>query len=322
MLLPLILYSYSTQGISLAYNLTNNINQYNLSSGGHIAGVRPYFFLEDVVTLDYEGDFSLINFDLDNLLIANSAALAKDLLLPGVGNRTTIYTRLYSFLAPSYDLYRVADVVFGDSLRLYAGNFLFSPDARVRYKYYYSELITDYLEPRGKISIRIPLPYTYLTTEAGGGFRIYGEESTPFYTASARLLFPLSLDISLSGAFTFHQSLYPDTAFIVPLQYVDDPFFEEENIDQSYGLHLAVNKSLIKERAFIEVRTSLYRKKFYEVGGMGRRDEGIHASLQYTRFVNSKFVFHIKGSTLINSSTVNDFDYMKNDLELIFELIF
>lgn len=322
LLLPFLVYSYSVQGFSFAYNLTNNINQYNFSSGGHIAGLRPYFFLEDVVTVNYEGDFSLINFDPTNLLVANSAALAKDLLLPGVGNRTTVYARLYHFFAPSYDLYRVADVVCGDSLRLYVGNILLLPDVRIRYRYYYSDLITDYLEPRAKMGLRIPLPYAYLTTEAGGGFRIYGEESTPLYMASARLLFPLSLDLSFSSKFTFRQTMNPDSLFITPTQYVDDPFFEEENIDHTYDLDLSVNKSLIKERAFIEARANLYRKKYFEVSGMDRRDEGIYISLQYTRFVNSKFVFHTKASMLANSSTVNDFDFMKNDLELIIELIF
>jgi len=322
LLLPYFIYSYSVQGVSFAYNLTNNINQYNMSSGGQIAGLRPHFFLEDVVTVKYEGDFSLINFDPTNLLIANSAALAKNFLLPGVGNKTTIYTEFYSFFAPSYDLYRVADVVCGDSLRLYVGNYLLSTGARVRYKHYYSDLITSYLEPRLKMGVRIPLPYAFFTPEAAGGFRIYGEESTPFYTASARLFFPLALDLSFSSKFTFHQAMPPDSAFITPPQYVDDPFFEEENIDHIIDLDLSINKSLIKERAFIEGRANLFRKEYYEVAGMGRRDEGINISLQYTRFVSSQFIFHTKVSTLINSSTVNDFDFMKNDLELTFELIF
>jgi hypothetical protein len=322
LLLPFIIYSYSLQGVSLAYNLTNNINQYDMSTGGQIAGLRPYFFLEDVVTVSYEGNFSLINFDPSNLLIENSAALAKNFLLPGVGNKTTFYTEFYSFFAPSYDLYRVADVISGDSLRLYVGNYLLSTDARVRYKHYYSDVITSYLEPRVKLGLRIPLPYAFFTPEAAGGMRIYGEESTPFYSASARLFFPLALDLSFSSQFTFHQALSPDSEFITPSQYVDDPFFEDENIDHIYDLDLAINKSLIKERAFIEARANLFRKEYYEVAGMGRRDEGMNISLQYTRFANSQFVFHIKVGTLLNSSTVNDFNFMKNDLELIFELIF
>ncbi|UCF70926.1 MAG: hypothetical protein JSW49_01230 [candidate division WOR-3 bacterium] len=322
LLLPFLIYSYNVQGVSLAYNLTNNINQYNMSSGGHVAGLRPYIFLEDVVTFNYEGDFSLINLAPENLLIANSAAIGKDILLPGVGNRTALYARYYSFYAPSYDLYGVTDVALGDSLRLYAGNYLLKPDVRVRYKYYHSELVTDYLEPRAKISVRIPLPYAYFTPEVSGGFRSYGEELTPFYTTSAWLLLPLSLNLSFSTIFTFHRAVAPDSLFIVPSEYIDDPFFEEENVEETYDLEFGLNKSLIRERAFIEGRVKLFRKKYYEVSGMGRRDEGINIALQYTRFVDSKFVFHVKASTLMNASTVNDFDFMKNDLELIFELIF
>lgn len=321
LLLPIFLFSYNTQGVSLAYNLTNNINQFNLSTGGQIVGLRPYFFLEDVFNVDYEGDFSLVNFEPRNLLMANTAALSKAILLPGVGNRTTLYARLYSFHAPSYDPYGLADAVFGDSIRLYTGKFLFMPDARVRYKYFFSDSITSYLEPQVKLGLKIPLPYAFFTPSASAGLRIYGEESTPFFRTSAQLFFPLSIDFSISTTFTFGKATPPDSAFIVPATYIDDPFFEEENIEDIYDLELGINRSDIRERAFIEFRGNLFRKNFLEVNGEGRTDEGIGLSLQYTKFMSSTFVFHVTVGTLLNSSTRPEFDFMKNDLELIFELI-
>lgn len=321
LLLPILVFSYTTQGVSLAYNLTNNLNLFDLSSGGQIVGLRPYFFCEDVFNLDYEGDFSLVDFEPRNLLMANTAALSKVVLLPGVGNRTTLYSRLYSFYAPSYSLYGLADAVFGDSIRMYVGKFLLMPDARVRYKYFYSDLITSYIEPRAKVGLRIPLPYAFLTPSASAGMRIYDEESTPFFTTSAQLFFPLSVDFSLSTAFTFGQTTAPDSVFIVPALYIDDPFFEEENIEKIYDLELALNRSVIRQRTFIELKGNLFRKNFLEVNGEGRTDEGISLSLQYTKFVSSTFVFHVTMGTLLNSSTRPEFDFMKNDLELIFELI-
>ncbi|MDH4211113.1 MAG: hypothetical protein OEV79_06655 [candidate division WOR-3 bacterium] len=322
LLLPLFIYSYSIEGVSFAYNLTNNINGFDLSGGGQIASLRPYVLNEDFVTLNYNGDFSLIDFDPTNFYMANNVGLAKKLLLRGVGNKTTLYAGLYSFYAPSYSLYNLVDIIGGDSLNVYLGNFLFSPDARVRYKYFYSDLIRSYYEPRLKAAIRIPLPYTYFTPKFEGGFRIYGEEAVPFYIAEAQLYFPLTIDLSLAVWFAFNEVSYPDTEYITPIQYVDDPFFEEENINEKYELGLYATKAFIKQQAFIETRAHLFRKRFYDMEGMDREDEGVNVSLQYTKFVSSTLVFYVKASTLFNSSTVNDFDFVKNDLELIFELIF
>lgn len=322
LLLPIILHSYTTQGISFAYNLTDNINQYNMSGAGQIAGLRPYFFLEDVVNFDYEGDFSLINFDPYNLLMANSIGLSKIALLHGIGNKTIFYANLYSFHAPNYSLYRVADIVAGDSGRVYFGNHLLMWDARARYKYFLSDSAADYLEPRLETGLAMPLPYAVLTPMISAGFRAYGDEITPFYSAAVQIYFPLSLDFSMSSQFTFRQIAAPDNAYITSIRYADDPFFEEENLSTRYDLDLSAYKSLLKERAFIEARAGLFRKIFYAMDGLGRRDEGIRITLQYTKFMSREFVFHTKIGTILNSSTVNDFDFMKNDLELIFELIF
>ena len=323
-LLPYFVHSYSTQGVSLAYNLTNNVNQYHLSGSGQIVGIKPYFFLEDVVNVDYEGDFFMINFDPYNLFIGNRAALSKDFFLPGVGNRTTLYAKFYNFHAPSYDRYSTSEFTGGDSIRFYAGKVLFLPDVHVRYRLYNADLMTSYLEPRVKTHVRIPLPYAFLTSGASAGLRMYGEERTPSYAASVELLFPLSLDFSLSADFGFSRALAPDSVFIVPADYADDPFFEEENLELAYDIGLNLNRSLLKDRAFIEVRANAFRKQFFEMNGVGRTDEGVGLSLRYTRYMTRQFVFHLRAGTLLNSSNVENstFDYIKDDFEMIFELIF
>jgi len=322
LLLPLFIYSYSIEGLSFAYNLTNNVNGFDLSGGGQVASLRPYVFNETSVIFNYNGDFSMIDFNPTNFYMANNLGLAKRFLLRGVGNRTTMYAGLYSFYAPSYALYNIADIIAGDSMKMYVGNFLFSTDARIRYKYFYTNLIKSYYQPRLKAAIRIPLPYTYFTPKIEGGFRVYDDEFVPFYDAEAQIFFPLTIDLSLATWFAINMASHPDSEYITPIQYVDDPFFEEENVSEKYELGLYVTKSFVKQRAFIEARTNLFRKLFYDMEGMGREDEGIHVSLQYTKFVSSTLVFYAKVSTLFNSSTVNDFDFVKNDLELIFELIF
>jgi hypothetical protein len=322
LLLPLLIYSYSIEGVSFAYNLTNNINGFDLSGGGQIVSLRPYVMNEDEVIFNYNGDFSIIDFDPTNFYMANNIAVAKKLLLRGVGNKTTLYAGLYSFYAPSYPLYNIIDVVGGDSFNMYMGNFLFSSDGHVRYKYFYSDFIRSYYEPGLKARIRIPLPYTYLTPRFEGGLRIYGEEVIPFYVTGAQLYFPLTMDLSLATWFAFNDVSYPDSEYITPIQYVDDPFFEEENINEKYELGLHVTKSFIRQQAFIEASANLFRKRFYDMEGMSREDEGVNVSVQYTKFVSSTFVFYVKASTMFNSSTVTTFDFVKNDLQLIFELIF
>ena len=322
LLLPLFVYSYSIEGVSFAYNITNNINGFDLSGGGQVVSLRPYVLNEDVVIFNYNGDFSLIDFNPTNFYMANNIGVAKKVLLRGVGNKTTLYAGLYSFYAPSYTVYNIIDVIGGDSLNMYVGDFLFSADGRVRYKHFYSDFIKSYYEPQFKTNIRIPLPYMYFTPRFEGGFRIYGEEAIPFYAAGAQLYFPLTMDLSFATWLGLSQVSDPDTEYIAPIQYVDDPFFEEENINEKYEIGLHVTKSFMKQQAFLEVDANLFRKRFYEMEGMSREDEGAYVSLQYTKFVSSTFVFYVKASTVFNSSTVNTFDYVKNDLELIFELIF
>lgn len=322
MLLPLFVFSYSMRGVSFAYNITNNINAFSISDAGQVASLRPYLLYDDFMTFNYTGDFSVINFDPTNLFVINDVGLAKKLLLPGVGNKTIAYAEFYTFYAPSYDLYNNVDIACGDYSNFYFGNFLFSPKANVRYQHYFSDDITSYLEPRLRIDLRVPLPYAFLTPQFTAGARIYGAELTPFYTAAAKVHFPLTMDLSVSSQFTFHHVAYPENEYITPPEYVNDPFFEEENLNQTYDLDLSITKMFIKAQAFVETHLNLFRKTFYETELVGRIDEGLEVNIQYTRFVSRELAFHVRANTWINSSTVSDFDFVKGDLELIFELIF
>ena len=131
MLLPFIAYSFSPYehaGLQFGYSMTDNVNQLNIREAGQIAHINPQFIYSGVLELDYIGEFSLINFDFTNLLVVNDVKIAKKILLPGIGNNTAIYIDLYNFYTPSYEQYRITNVIAGHSLNAYLGNHLFSSE--------------------------------------------------------------------------------------------------------------------------------------------------------------------------------------------------
>lgn len=322
LLLPLFVFSYSMRSVSFASIITNNINEFNQSSAGQITSLKPYFLYDEFLTFNYSGDLSVINFNATDLFVANDVELAKNVLLPGVGNKTIAYTKFYTFYAPSYDLYNNIDIRCGDLLDFYFGNLLFSSDAYVSYKHYYSDDIMSYLEPRLKADLRVPMPYAFLTPQFASGARIYASEFIAFYTAATQLHFPLTMDFSISSRFTFHHVIQPESEYITPLQYADDHFFEKVNLNQTYDLDIFITKTFIKQQASVETHLILFHKKFYEMEGIGRTDDGLQVDLQYKKLLTSRLDFSVRASTWINSSSVDDFDFLKSDLELIFELLF
>jgi len=322
LLLPVFVFSYSMRSVSFASNITNNINEFNQSSAGQITSLKPYFLYDGFLIFIYNGDLSVINFNATDLFVTNDVQLAKNILLPGVGNKTIAYTKFYTFYTPSYDLYNNIDIECGDRLDFYFDNLLFSSDVNVSYKHYYSDDIMSYLEPRLNTHLRVPIPYAFLTPQFASGARIYGNEFVPFYTAATQLHFPLTMDFSVSSQFTFHHVMQPESEYITSPEYADDPFFEKVNLNQMYDLDIIITKTFIKQRASVETHLNLFHKNFYEIEGIGRTDGGLQVDLQYKRLLTSQLDFSVRASTWMNSSTVDDFDFVKSDLELIFELLF
>lgn len=322
LLLPLIAYSYNRAGLQVGYSVTDNIYQLDIKDAGQIMGVNPYFSSSGLLDFDYVGEISLINFDAANLLVANDIAITKNILLPGVGNKTAFYADIYGFYTPSHEQYRIAEMVLGNSLNVYFGNYLFFPETKLRYRHYFSDSISSYLEPSVQIGLRIPLPYFSLIPKLGAGFRHYLEEFVPLYTAASHLYFPLTLDFSIAFSLYFLHASYPQSDYITSLRYVDDPFFEEENINKISELSISINRILAKQRVFVEARFDILHKEFYEIENLDRSDKRLQFSLQFTKFINDNLGLHINGYSLINTSTLEDFDYIKNAVELNLELIF
>lgn len=325
LLLPLIAYSYSPQehtGLQIGYTITDNIDQLNLRDAGQIINASPFFFYSGFLQFDYAGDISLINFESDNLLVANDIKITKNVLLPGIGNKTAIYADIYSFYTPSYEQYRIIDITAGNSLHIYFGNHPFSLDMKVRHKYYVLDSLDDYLEPSLDMALGIPLPYSLFTPNLEIGFRKYLEELIPFYSTGSKLFLPLTLDFSIAMGMKYLRSSQPQSDYIIPLRYVDDPFFEEENISELFGLDISVTRTIVKKRIFAEVKIALFRKIFYEIQELERIDKGLQLSVRFTKFINDNLRLHVNGNNHINTSTIEDLDYMKNEVELNLELIF
>jgi hypothetical protein len=324
-LLPLIASSYSPKehaGLQFGYTITDNINQLNLRNAGQIINASPFFFYSSFLQFDYAGDISLINFESANLLLANDIKITKNVLLPGIGNKTAIYADIYSYYTPSYVQYRIFDITAGSSLHTYFGNYAFSLDMKVRHKNYVLDSLDDYLEPSLDIALSIPLPYSLFMPNIEMGFRKYLEEQVLFYSTGSELSFPLTLDFSIAMGMEYSRSSQPQSNYIIPLSYADDPFFEEENISELFDLDISVTRTIAKKRIFAEAKLTLFRKVFYEIEDLARIDKGLQFSLRFTKIIKDHLRVHVNGNNHINTSTIEDFDYMKNEVELNLELIF
>ncbi|MGB7056014.1 MAG: hypothetical protein WBE28_11920 [bacterium] len=324
-LLPLLASSYSPYkyaGLHVGYTITDNINQLNLRDAGQIISASPFFFYSGFLQFDYAGDVSLINFESANLLVANDIKITKIVLIPGIGNRTAIYADIYSFYIPSFEQYRIFDIIAGNSLHAYFGNYPFSLDIKVRHKHYVLDSLNDYLEPSLDMTLGIPLPYSLFTPDIEIGCRKYLEEFVPFYSTGSELFFPFTLDFSVAMGMKYLRSSQPQNDYIIPLRYVDDPFFEEENISELFDLDVSVTRTIAKKRIFAEAKLSLFHKVFYEIEDLERIDKGLQLSVRFTKFINDNLRLHVNGNTEINTSTIEDFDYMKNEVDLNLELIF
>ena len=162
----------------------------------------------------------------------------------------------------------------------------------------------------------------YFIPGFGAGFMVYEDERLPYYNFSLVLDFPLTGDftIALSGDYL----LLSDTENDSPLSdsLLLDPFFESEGITRRADLCLSVNKSFVEQRANLSLYLKFFEKDFLEVENMQRNDSGFFASLKYKKIVNKNTSFFFNFSTKINNSTIEDLNYIKNDIGGGIQLIF
>lgn len=323
LLLPLLLYSYTNKGLSFSYIATDNVYLYNIKDYGSIIDISPFFQYEGFFSFMYNGNVSLINFNNDNIFLTNNLDLQKKYYFAGVGNKNITYVNLYSFLPVTRDIYTYMEFIFGNSLNIYlADKYLFAPDVNLKYKNFSSDSISDYLEPNIKSSIRIPLPYFFFTPEIGAGMKMYDNETLLFYKILSHLDFPLTFNFSAAVSLGYLHTQHPEDVYPLDVTYADDPFFEQENLSHMSDLTLSVNSIFLKQYSQLNIDVQVFEKEFFEVDDQGRNDNGLKVSVAFTKFIERNLPLSVRFESLFNSSSLDDFDYNKNSLEVNFRLIF
>lgn len=323
LLLPFLLYSYTNKGLSFSYTATDNVYLLNIKDNGSIIDISPFFRYEGFFSFMYNGNVSLINFDNNNIFLTNNLSLQKNCYFAGVGNKNITYVSLYSFLPVSRDIYTYMELSFGNSLNIYlVDKYLFAPDINLKYKNFSSDSMSDYLEPNIKSSIKIPLPYFFFIPEIGAGMKMYDNEALLFYTILSYFDFPLTMNFSAALSLSYSHTQHPEDVYPIDAAYADDPFFEQENLSHISEIILSVNKVFLKQYSQLSLDVQIFEKDFFEVDNRGRNDNGLKASVAFTKFIQRNLSLAVRFESLFNSSSLDDFDYNKNNLELSFQLIF
>ncbi|MGB9721854.1 MAG: hypothetical protein ACPL28_10290 [bacterium] len=311
LLLPFLL--YGSGAISLNLTATDNINLLNIREPGLTFSIMPLYDLESDIKLHYNGVFSLVNLIPKNLIIENYLGTDKTFYLKGIGNKNTISANLYHFYTPYIDIYQLLEFGLSDSLNIYLKDrYLLSPDFNLRYRYFLSDSINDYGEISFGAGIRIPLPYLFFAPYGAIGIRHYNDVDFFLYTLILDFTLPLTDNYGINTIFKYDYITEPADISILNPNYMDDPFFENENLHQSQKIEF------ILHRLFRDLRLSIsfqiYRKDFFPVYNQIRDDNGFAININFTRFIERKIFFSAGFESLSNFSSVNDFDYMKNSV--------
>ena len=321
LLLPFILLGYT--GIKVSNSYTDNLYFIGgIEKRGNITNVSPFFSYSGFLDFDYWGSVTMIDFDEEDVFIGNRVDIQKRFNLPGFGNRNYLYANGYNFTPLNYENYRLNEIYGGDSLSLYLGNFLLSADIKITYVNFNSDSIEDYVKPEFKTNLSIPMPYFYFVPGFGAGFMVYEDKRLPW------CYFSLVLDFPLTGDFTIALSgdcfLLSDTENDSPLadSLLLDPFFENEGITRSVDLSLSVNKNFVKHSGYLSLYLNLFEKDFFEVENIRRNDSGLFGSLKYTKITSKNTSFFVSFSSQVNNSSIENLNYIKNDIAVGIRLIF
>ncbi|UCC11443.1 MAG: hypothetical protein JSW02_08820 [candidate division WOR-3 bacterium] len=322
LLLPLVLFSDHSAGLTLAFNATDNLQFLNIKDQGATLTVDPFIQFQGFVTLTYDGAISVIGLDRNNLFFGNDIALLKHIFLPGVGNKNTMYIDAYLLLTSDYDIYRMNEYSIGDSISFYvAKRYFLTADLQGIYTDYRNDSLTDYQQAHIRTSLSIPMPYFFLTPLVRGGIRMYDEQSLPFYGGSVSIDLPLTIDFSMtvSGSYLRHSE---PTSHITTLTYADDPFFERENLEQIMDATIECTKIFMTHRSRLNLSAGLFNKRFFEMDNMDREDEGFTGQATLTHTIDRTTVVSVAYSYLTNSSTLGAFTYDKNTIDLSLQFLF
>jgi hypothetical protein len=313
LLLPVVSHSLVSGGVEFSQEVTDNLYLTASKVMGQITSVGPFIRYEGPLDLYYEGRFSVVEWDTDRLFLDNSVTLRKSSFLPGVGNRNAAYLKLHNFFPTTEDIYRHTRLIIGDSLSIYVGGrYQLVPQLNLTYQTHYSDSIADYVQPAARASIAIPLPYMFITPCISADVRLCREESVPSYGVGADFYFPLTIDWSFLCSVFHHQSAPPGDDRLIPIAYVDDPFFETDVLRQVSGFKVVLSRLLLKHRSRLAVTLHSSVKNFSEVQNVTRRDTNLAVSAKFTKSLNETLYLSAEWLSSFNSSTIADFDYTKN----------
>jgi hypothetical protein len=322
-LLPSLIFSYSAKGLSLSYSVSDNLYLFDAKESGSIVTLSPFLEYSQLFDVEWSGNFYIINFNTDNLFLENDLSIHKHLYLAGAGNKNSAYLRLYNLFTPSFDLYRYTTVSAGDSVNFYLLNrFLFAPEIRLQYRTFGTDSMPDYLEPYAKSALSIPLPYFFLIPGAGLGVKLYENETLPFHRIFTRFSFPLSMNLSLEASVMYYHCASSDGAPPIALPMIDEPFYEEESLEELTSATLVMKKLFQRNRIAIDIRCHAFNKHFFPVEALTRTDSGASIHLLLTKMIDPRSSISVSFESLLNSSTFDDFDYTRNSIGIQFNLLY
>jgi len=323
LLLPCLAFSNSVKGLSLAYSASDNLYLLATKEYGSLLALYPFLNYSQSFDVEFKGKYSIINFNTNNLFLENKISLQKHLYLHGAGNNNCTYIQFYNLFTPSFDLYRYTTVSAGDSVNLYLLNrFLCSPDFGIRYRYFAADSIPGYLEPYLKSSLSIPLPYFFLIPGAELGSKIYENETLPFYRIFSRFDSPLSMSLSLKASIEYYHYAFSDGTPPVSLSYNDEPFFEEESVNEQTSLIVSMKKLFQREKISMDIQCDVFKKQYFPIEGVPRSDSGTSLYLLLTKMLGPISSISVSFKSLLNYSTIDDFDYSKNSIEIQYNLLY
>ncbi len=322
-LLPSLIFCYTVKGLSLSYAMSDNLYFLAAKEGGSLFSLKPFFRYTQLFDVEWNGNYYLINFNTDYLFLENSLAIQKHLYLPGAGNRNSIYARLYNLFTPSFNLYRYTTISAGDSVNVYLFNrFLLSPDLSVSYHSFDTDSMLNYMEPYAKSSLSIPMPYFFFIPGAGLGAKIYEHETLPFYRIFSGLSFPLTMDLSIEARMMYcHCVSSTGGPSMEPILY-DEPFYEEESLEESISGTIYIKKLFQENRTTLDIQGNVFKKHFFPVEDMDRSDSGASIHLRLAKMLDPGSSISVSFESLLNASTLDDFDYTTNAIEIQLNLIY